>query len=236
MKEYYYLLSGNIDPSRDTDKIHLDMLRVINKEKPHILLLATASTGTDWHENYKTNISGIFSKYPCTFKIIDNLEQDLTPFIAESDIIYFLGGSPYKHTKLNQYREQFRKVTVKAGTSAGAIYLSYPTFYVGKDDYVLAVPGMLGFVDLHVLPHSETHREELVSNYLANEAGISVAKLYNQAGLKIEVDERSETVTALMGRVNNSLEKIEMVLKNRTFYKTEEDKVFNLGIKLVRND
>jgi hypothetical protein len=234
MREYFYLLSGNIDPSRDTDKIHLDMLNASGRENPHVLLLATASTGTDWHENYKANISAIFAKYRCTFTLADE-DKDLGPLISEADIVYFLGGSPYKHTRLNHYRDLFRKVRVKAGTSAGAIYLGYHTFFVGKDDYVLAVPGMLGFVDLHILPHSETHKEEMVSNYLANEANISLAKLYNQAGLKIESDNGIETVTALMGGTENSVEKIEMVLKNRTYFKAEEDRVFNLGIKLIND-
>jgi peptidase E len=233
MKEYYYLLSGNIDPARDTDKIHLDMLQAANKEKPHILILATASPGTYWHEGYKNNISGIFNNYNCTFKLIDDPDQDLNPLISEADIIYFLGGSPFKHTKLTKYKEQFRKVPVKAGTSAGAIYLSYPVFYAGKDDYVLAIPNMLGFIDLHVLPHSEVHTEEVVSNYLANEARISQVKLFNQTCIKIEVNDGVETVTAIMGGTPDSPEKIVMILKDNTFYQAEEDKVLNLGLKLT---
>jgi len=236
MKEYFYLLSGNMDPARDTDKIHLDMLAAVNREKPNVLLMATASDGTDWHENYKINIAKIFSAYHCIFNLVDNPEDAfLSQYLQEADIVYFLGGSPYKHTRLQQYRDLIRKVPVKAGTSAGAIYLGYPTFYVGKDDYVLSVPGMTGFTGLHVLPHSETHTEDIVSNYLANEVHISMAKLYNQCGLKIENDHGNETVTAIMGGTSGSQEKIEMVLADSTFFRAEEDKVLNVRIKLITN-
>lgn len=49
-------------------------------------------------------------------------------------------------TRLNRYRDDMRKVKVKAGTSAGAIYMGYHTFYLTKDDYILAIPEMLHLV------------------------------------------------------------------------------------------
>lgn len=232
IQQTFYLLSGNINPASDTDKIHLDMIKQTNKEKPLIYLLATASTGTDWHEDYKKNISNIFSKYNCQFKIIDNLDQIKDDNFDDVDIIYFLGGSPYKHTILTELKEKFKKVPIKAGTSAGAIYLGYHTFFAGKDDYVIAVPNMLDFVRLHVLPHSETHTEEIVFNYLVNEINVPVLRIYNQAGLKIEKNDDLEIVTAIMGQSSGSDEKIEMIVDNK-FYKINEDKNLQLVPKII---
>lgn len=233
MKQTYYLLSGNIDPARDTDKIHLDMLTQADKDKPHVTLLATASTGTDWHEGYKANLSNIFGKYNCDFQIIDFIDDNIPEKIENTDIIYFMGGSPYKHSFLTKYRDSFAKIPIKVGTSAGAIYLGYHTFFAGKDDYVIAVPNMLNFVDLHVLPHSETHTEEVVFNYLVNEAKISVLRLYNQSGLKIESENGIEKITSLMGNSEGSNEKIQLILNNNAFYNSNEDKILNISSKLL---
>ena len=144
-----------------------------------------------------------------------------------------MGGSPYKHTRLTKYKEFFKKIPIKAGTSAGAIYLGYETFFAQKDDYLLAIPNMLNFVNLHILPHSETHKEELVFNYLANEAFISVARFYNQVGLKIGVENGVENIYSIMGNSEGMAEKIELVLKDRTYFKTEEDKKLALKINLI---
>ena len=103
MKEYFYLLSGNIDPSKDTNKIHNDILSVVNNEVPHITLFATASTGTEWHESYKNNVSIIFSNYRCTFEIIDIIDDYIPEKLSKTDVVYFLGGSPYKHSFLTKY-------------------------------------------------------------------------------------------------------------------------------------
>lgn len=234
MKEYFYLLSGNIDPSKDTNKIHNDILSVVNNEVPHITLFATASTGTDWHESYKNNVSMIFSNYSCTFEIIDIIDDYIPEKLSKTDVVYFLGGSPYKHSFLTKYREDFQKIPVKVGTSAGAIYLGYHTFFAGKDDYVIAVPHMLDFVDLHVLPHSETHKEEIVFNYLVNEVKINVLRIYNQAGLKIEYQDGVEKVTTLMGNSEIAEEKIELILTTN-YHKAEEDKILNLSLKLLKD-
>lgn len=235
MKETFYLLSGNIDPSQDTDKIHFDMLKQTGKEKPLIYLFATASTGVDWHNNYINNISNIFSKYNCDFKIIESPEQIQNDDFNNVDIVYFLGGSPYKHTVLTLYKELFDKVPVKAGTSAGAIYLGYHTFFAGKDDYVIAIPNMLNYISLHVLPHSETHTEEIVFNYLVNEINVPVLRLYNQSGLKIENNNGEEVVTSLIGNAVNGNEKIEIIMNNK-FYKSEEDKKLVMSDKLLVRD
>ncbi|MFN8672673.1 MAG: Type 1 glutamine amidotransferase-like domain-containing protein [Candidatus Sericytochromatia bacterium] len=234
MKELYYLISGNIDPSRDTHKIHLDMIKETKKEKPFILLFATASDGLNWHNDYVKNITNIFSKYSCNFKIIDNVDIDFSSDLEKADIIYFLGGSPYKHSRLYKYKEKFKKVPIKAGTSAGAIYLGYETFFLQKDDYLISVPNMLNFVDIHVLPHSETHIEELTFNYLVNEAKISVLKIYNQACLKIEKNEdNTENIFSLMGETENSDEKLELILNNSKFIKTNKDEIINTGKNLI---
>ena len=232
MNKYFYLLSGNIDPARDTDKIHLDMLKETNKEKPKLVLFATASVGTDWHENYKANISNIFAKYNCQFDIIDDPNDNIAEKLRDTDIVYFLGGSPYKHTVLTQYKDLFEVIPIKAGTSAGSIYLGYHTFFAGKDDYVIAIPNMLDFVNLHILPHSETHTEDIVFNYLVNEARISVARIYNQAAIKIEISNDVQIVTTLMGKSQGMIEKVEIVLNNNTFYQSSEDKILNIA-KLV---
>ncbi len=232
MSEYFYLLSGNIDSTRDTDKIHLEMLKQANKQKPKLVLFATASIGTDWHDNYKANISNIFAKYHCQFDIIDNPNDDIAEKLKDTDIVYFLGGSPYKHTVLTQYKDLFKAIPIKAGTSAGAIYLGYHTFFAGKDDYVIAIPNMLDFVNLHVLPHSETHTEEIVFNYLVNEVHVSVARIYNQAAIKIEINNGIQIVTTLMGESKGMIEKVEIILNNNTFYRSSEDKILNI-LKLV---
>lgn len=233
MKEYYYLISGNIDPSKDTDKIHLDILNCCNKPKPKILLFATASDGLSWHNDYVKNIYTIFSKYNCEFKIIDDVNLDWTEEILKSDILYFLGGSPYKHTRLTKYKELFKKIPIKVGTSAGAIYLGYHTFYLQKDDYLISVPNMLNFVDLHVLPHSETHQEELTFNYLTNEIFVSALKIYNQACVKIEKNDDEEKVFCMIGNTPNSDEKIELILKNRKYLKYNNDELIYPEINLV---
>lgn len=234
MQEYFYLLSGNIDPSRDTDKIHLDIIKETQKDKPKILLFATASFGTDWHEKYIKNLSNIFSKYPCEFQFIEDTEdENIKKLVPESDVIYFLGGSPYKHTKLTKYKELFQQVPIKVGTSAGAIYLGYPIFYFGKEDYVVAVPDMLGFVDLHMFPHSESYPEEIVSNYLLHEANVSFAKLYNQTGIKIERINNHETLYFFMGETPYSYEKIELFLNNKKYLKVENDSSIQLPKKLI---
>lgn len=233
MKEYYYLISGNIDPSKDTNKIHLDMVSCCGKPKPKILLFATASDGLNWHHDYIKNITKIFSRYNCEFKIIDDVNIDCTEEILNCDIVYFLGGSPYKHTRLNKYKELFKKVPIKVGNSAGAIYLGYHTFYLQKDDYLISIPEMLNFVDLHVLPHSETHHEELTFNYLTSEIFVSVLKIYNQACVKIEKTAEAEKVFALFGNTPNSDEKIELVLKNRKYLKYNKDEVIYPEMNLV---
>jgi peptidase E len=234
MRETFYLLSGNINPSFDTDKIHLDMLKQTQKENPMIYLFATASIGTDWHENYVQNISNIFSKYNCQFRIIDNIDDIQNYDFDNVDIIYFLGGSPYKHSFLTKYKTQFDKVSIKAGTSAGAIYLGHETFFAGKDDYIISVPNMLNYVKLHVLPHSETHKEEIVFNYLVNEINIPVLRLYNQSCLKIEKDNNIQYVSVIVGDSKNSDEKVEIILSNN-FYKIDEDKYLNLPINILNN-
>jgi len=236
MQEYFYLLSGNIDPSKDTDKIHLDIIKETKKDKAKILLFATASVGTDWHENYLKNISNIFSQYPCEFKFIEDVnDENIENFVLESDVIYFLGGSPYKHTKLTKYKELFKKVPIKVGTSAGSIYLGYQTFYFSKEDYIVAVPDMLGFVNLHILPHSESYPEEIVSNYLLYEANVSYAKLYNQVGIKIERENDNEKISFLMGESINSNEKIELFLNSKKYLKVENDYSIQLSQKLILN-
>ncbi len=233
MKNYIYLLSGNIDPTKDTDKIHLDMIKSSGKDKPHILLFATASTGAEWHENYISNISKIFGSYNCTFKIIELINDEIINDLKTADIIYFLGGSPYKHSQLKKYSNYFKQITVKAGTSAGAIYLSYPTFYLQKDDYLIAMPDMLGLIDLHVLPHSEMHKEELVANFLMNEALISFARFYGQVGLKIEYNNEEEKIYALMGDTPGTMEKIELFLKNNKYISIEHDGIVSMTQKLM---
>jgi len=236
MNEVFYLLSGNIDPSRDTDNIHLDMLKSTNKENPSVVLFLTGSDGVDWHGNYRNNLTTIFSRYSCQLTFVENPDDPEIPkYLENADIIYFMGGSPYKHTRLNRYRDDMRKVKVKAGTSAGAIYMGYHTFYLTKDDYILAIPEMLGWVDLHVLPHSETHKEELVCNYLANEAGISFLKLFNQTALKIECNDSLETVTTLMGNSPGIEEKIELQLKNRMLWKINASQEIKSPLKLINN-
>lgn len=233
MKETFYLLSGNINPASDTDKIHLDMLKETGKDKPVIYLFATASIGADWHQSYVENISSIFAKYNCTFKIIENIEQIENESFENVDIIYFLGGSPYKHTTLAPLKDKFKKVPIKAGTSAGAIYLGYHTFFIGKDDYVIAIPNMLDLINLHVLPHSETHKEEMVFNYLVNEINVPTLRLYGQAGLKIQKSSTGhESVEVIMGGTNGNEEKIEMVINNR-FYNSQQDKILNLDSTLI---
>lgn len=232
MKQTIYLLSGNINPAFDTDKIHLDMINQTGKERPLIYLFATASIGTDWHNEYVKNISAIFNRYNCDYKIIDNIDTINDYNFDNTDIVYFLGGSPYKHSFLSKYKYLFDKIPVKAGTSAGAIYLGYETFYAQKDDYLIAVPNMLNYVNIHVLPHSETHKEELVFNYLTNEIRIPVLRIYNQACLKIEKDDINETVSVLVGNAQNGNEKIEIVLPER-YYKSEEDRVITLSSKLL---
>lgn len=234
MNQTYYLISGNINPAFDTDKIHLDMINEANKNgstNPLIYLFATASTGTDWHDNYVKNISDIFSKYDCQFKIIDNVEAVAEYDFSNVDIVYFLGGSPYKHSALTKYKYLFDKIPIKAGTSAGAIYLGYETFYAQKDDYLIAIPNMLNYINLHVLPHSETHKEELVFNYLVNEINIPVLKIHNQACLKIQKNDH-ETVNSIMGDVENVEEKIEIIMPGR-YYKAEEDKTIALSSNIV---
>lgn len=232
MKQTFYLLSGNINPSFDTDKIHLDMIKETNKEQPLIYLFATASNETDWHENYIKNISNIFSKYKCNFKIIENIEDVNNHSFDNVDIIYFLGGSPYKHSFLTKYKDLFDKVPIKAGTSAGAIYLSYHTFFAGKDDYIISVPNMLNYVNIHVLPHSETHREEIVFNYLVNEMNISVLRIYNQACLKITKDGNNELIETIMGQSENNEEKMELIVNNK-YFMIKEDKSIALPSKIL---
>lgn len=234
MREVFYLLSGNIDPFMDTDKFHLDMLRESGKEKPHLLIFATASGGTEWHENYLKNLSSIFSRYSCTFDIFEDPEADYTEAIKKADIIYFMGGNPYKHTKLSRFRDLFRQVPVKAGTSAGAIYLGHSTFYVQKDDYLIAVPEMLGFINLHVLAHSEIHPEEMVSDYLIYEIKIPLLKLYNQSGIKIISENSEEKAFAIMGDTKASDEKLEIIYDNKLL-KAEQDCSFeNRGVGNIK--
>lgn len=236
MKEIYYLISGNIDPSKDTDKIHSDIINSSNKDRPYILLFATASSGLNWHEGYVSNISNIFNRYNCDFKIIDNHEDTSIPDeISKSDIIYFLGGSPFKHTQLTKYKELFKKVPIKVGTSAGAIYLGYHTFFFQKEDYVVAVPNMLNFVDIHVLPHSEVHNEPIVFNYLVNEIRVSTLKLYNQSGLKITKSEQGEEVFSILGNTPNEVEKVELIMKNNQYISSTDDKTVNLTIRIVND-
>ncbi len=234
MQEVFYLMSGNINPSLDTDKIHLDMLKATNKERPLVYMLATASNSTDWHSEYVKNMEIIFSKYQCDFKIIDDIKQLENDNLENVDIIYFLGGNPYKHTNSINLKNKFKNISIKAGTSAGAIFLGYQTFFLEKDDYLISIPNMLDFVDLHVLPHSEIHKEEIVFNYLINEVNIPVLRLYGQSCLKIqETESGEEVVSAIMGETLNSLEKIE-IITNRKFYQSQEDKVFNLDVKLIK--
>lgn len=233
MNEIYYLMSGNISPEKDTDKINLDIIKSSKKENPFILLFATASDGTDWHQKYKDNISTIFSRYNCHFEILDNLELDFSDKIEKADIIYFLGGSPYKHTRLNKYKDLFKKVPIKVGTSAGAIYLGYQTFFLQKEDYLISIPNMLNFIDLHILPHSETHKEEITFNYLVNEISVSVAKIYNQACIKIEKEDDIEKISFIMGDTLNSDEKIEIVLNNSKYFKITKDQIIKPNINLI---
>lgn len=236
MKELYYLISGNIDPSRDTDKIHLDIIKESNKSCPYILFFATASNGMSWHEGYKQNISNIFNKYNCNFKIIDNYEdKTIEEETKKADIIYFLGGSPYKHTQLTKYKDFFKKIPIKVGTSAGAIYLGYHTFFFQKEDYVVAVPNMLNFVDIHVLPHSEVHNEPITFNYLVNEARISTLKIYNQSGIKIIKENENEEVFSIVGNTENETEKIELIMKNNIYTSSTTDKKLDLKIRIIND-
>lgn len=225
-KELIYLMSGNLDPAKDTDKFHLDLLRETDKERPNILLFATASTGTDWHQSYLDNLKFLFSKYKCEFQIIDDPELDIPAYLKDTDVVYFLGGSPYKHTKLTKYREFLEKVPIKVGTSAGAIYLSHPVFYFQKDDYLVSVPEMLGLVNIHILPHSELHREELVAGYLEHEAGISFARFYQQVCLKIKKEQGKISHQVFVGGTLEGEEKIEFFLRNGQRFQINKDHLF----------
>lgn len=77
--KFFIYFSAMLIPSRDTDNIHLDMLKSTNKENPSVVLFLTGSDGVDWHGNYRNNLTTIFSRYSCQLTFVENPDQPGNP-------------------------------------------------------------------------------------------------------------------------------------------------------------
>ncbi|GIW21386.1 MAG: hypothetical protein KatS3mg068_0393 [Candidatus Sericytochromatia bacterium] len=222
MKHLYYLLSlSNNQNNRNLNLFFKDISKNIDKKNPNILVFSNQDSDIK-----NSDIFNFFCELANNINLFDNDNFDLKNEILKSDIVYFHGGNPYKYTTFSKYKQYLKNTPIKIGNSAGAIFLSNHTFYAQKDDYIIAIPNMLNFINLHVFAHSEIYKEDIVFNYLLYENPTNILRLYGDSCLKIEYDFNSNTqkvYSIIEDKLSRS--KIELYIKNISYTYTDSQEI-----------
>jgi len=213
-------MSIDSDSEKSYNLILDDVFNNISKKNPVTLVFFNQSSDLE-----KGNLFRVFSRYTSSVDLIKDTNNELKRKILKADIVYFHGGNPYKYTIFNEYKEYIKKVPIKIGNSAGAILLSNHTFYFQKDDYIVAIPNMLNFVNLHVFAHSEIYKDEIVFNYLLYENPTNILRLYGNSCLKIDysIDDKKQKVFSIID--NGTSEKIELFIKKISYTCTKSQEI-----------
>ena len=155
---------GGFGRSLGSLKIEKYIISLVNKKRPKICFIPTASGDNDL---YKLNFYRAFSKLNCLTSHIDffSRTENLEMKVFDQDIIYVGGGntksmlSVWRDWKLDEVlKKAYEKGIVMSGVSAGAICWfnkGITDSFAGK----LEIIDCLGIVDEIACPHFDEERE-----------------------------------------------------------------------------
>ena len=155
---------GGFGRSLGSLKIEKYIISLVNKKRPKICFIPTASGDNDL---YKLNFYRAFSKLNCLTSHIDffSRTENLEMKVFDQDIIYVGGGNTksmlavWRDWKLDEVlKKAYEKGIVMSGVSAGAICWfnkGITDSFAGK----LEIIDCLGMVDEIACPHFDEERE-----------------------------------------------------------------------------
>ena len=192
---------GGFGRSLGSLKIEKYIISLINKERPKICFIPTASGDNDL---YKLNFYRAFSKLGCDTSHIDffTRTENLEKKILNQDIIYVGGGNTksmlavWKDWKLDEIlKKAYQNGVIMSGVSAGAICW----FEKGITDSFankLEIIDCLGLVGGVACPHfdEEKEREPFVKDVIRNKIVKSCICIEGNCALHIKNDDDYSSV------------------------------------------
>ena len=198
------LQSNNTYAPSETTIIDNYFVSLINKNKPRILFLPTATeNGLDPNKTYELSFRHQFEQLGCIIDVLyltDNpLESTIQLKLKQADAIYIGGGDPsfllecWKKTGFDQKIIKFALLGKPiAGISAGANCLFEKVFARQKNNNTKIIDG-LNLVPNALMPHWDKHKE----NFMATEVSKQLAFMAIDECAAVEVNSgRYQVITS----------------------------------------